>query len=58
MVLRLMTGMVVGGALGFAYYRFIGCAFGGACPLTRNPVISTLYGALIGALLSGTLTGN
>ena len=36
---------------GYAYYRFIGCRTG-ACPLTSNPWISTLYGALIGALIA------
>lgn len=43
---------VAAGALGgYLYYRFIGCR-GGACPLTSNPWISTLYGALIGLLLT------
>jgi hypothetical protein len=31
--------------------RFAGCATG-ACPLTANPVVSTLYGAAVGALLA------
>jgi ElaB/YqjD/DUF883 family membrane-anchored ribosome-binding protein len=43
-------GAVVGAALGFAYYRFVGCSTGG-CPITSNPWISTAYGALIGGLL-------
>jgi hypothetical protein len=38
---------VVGGSAGFAYYYFIGCT-GGTCPITSNPVISTVYGAAIG----------
>jgi len=41
--------VALGGVLGFAYYRFVGCKTG-ACPLTSNPWISTLYGALIGWL--------
>ena len=41
---------VLGAAAGYGYFRFIGCK-SGACPLTSNPWISTLYGALIGALM-------
>lgn len=43
--------VAVGAAAGYAYYRFIGCKTG-ACPLTSNPWISTLYGALIGLLIA------
>lgn len=39
---------VIGGAsAGYAYYYFIGCTTG-SCPITSNPWISTMYGALIG----------
>ncbi len=41
----------LGGAAGFAYYYFIGCA-SGTCPISSNPYISTVYGALVGAVLS------
>jgi len=41
---------LAGGAAGFAYYYFIGCA-SGACPITSNPYISTAYGALIGGVI-------
>ena len=46
--------ILIGAALGFAYYRFIGCQ-SGACPLTSNPWISTGYGAMIGFVF--TLNG-
>ncbi len=42
--------VVFGGAAGYAFYRFVGCK-SGTCPITGNPWISTLYGALLGALI-------
>jgi hypothetical protein len=54
MFIRLALGTLIGGGLGFAYYKFIGCATG-TCPLTSHPVVSTLYGAVLGALLVGSL---
>jgi hypothetical protein len=38
---------ILGGGAGYAYYRFVGCRTG-ACPITSNPWISTIYGALLG----------
>ena len=49
---RYIVGLVVGGVLGFLYYRFVGCA-SGACPISSNPYISTIYGSVLGLLLSG-----
>lgn len=49
--LKIILGVLVGGGLGFAYYRFIGCA-SGTCPLTSNPYVSTIYGAVIGVLIA------
>lgn len=43
---------IIGAGLGFAYYKFVGCK-SGACPITSNPYISTLWGALIGFLVTG-----
>lgn len=45
-----LIGMVVGAVAGYAYYFFIGCA-SGTCPITSNPFISVIYGALLGFLL-------
>jgi hypothetical protein len=53
MILRIVIGVVVGGGLGFAFYKLVGCS-SGACPLTSNPFVSTLYGGLLGALLAGS----
>jgi len=51
-MLHVGLAIVGGGALGYAYYRFIGCA-SGTCPITSNPYISTIYGAVMGFLMSG-----
>lgn len=45
-----IIGILVGGIGGFAYYYFVGCA-SGTCPITSNPYISVIYGALMGYLL-------
>ena len=41
---------IAGCLAGYAYYRFIGCS--GGCAITSSPYISTLYGGVIGLLLS------
>lgn len=54
MGLRLALFIIGGAVLGFGYHRIVGCRTG-ACPITANPYISTLYGALLGYLLSSAL---
>jgi hypothetical protein len=49
-----IIGAVVGGAIGFAAYKFIGCSTG-ACPITSNPYVSVIIGALLGATIPGGL---
>jgi len=51
MTVRIIIGAAVGGALGFAAYKFIGCA-SGTCPLTGNPWVSTLLGFGLGAMFT------
>ena len=51
MTVRIIIGAAVGGALGFAAYKFIGCA-SGACPLTSNPWVSTLLGLALGSMFA------
>ncbi len=46
-----VAGLVIGAALGYAYYRFIGCTTGG-CPITSNWWSATAYGAGLGLLLT------
>jgi hypothetical protein len=41
----------LGGIAGYGYYAIIGCRTG-TCPITSNPAITTLYGALVGVLLT------
>jgi hypothetical protein len=51
MIIKIVLGTVIGASLGFGYYRLVGCS-SGTCPITSNPYISTLYGALMGVLLT------
>ena len=51
MILKIVMDAVIGGGLGFAYYKFIGCS-SGTCPLTSHPVVSSVYGAVLGALIA------
>jgi len=53
MIARIFIGAVVGAALGFGWYKLVGCSTG-ACPLTSNPILSTLYGAAVGTLVAGS----
>lgn len=46
-----MSFILVGALAGYLYYYFFGCITG-TCPISSNPVISTIYGAVIGLLLS------
>ncbi len=45
-----IAGIVTGAIGGYLYYHFVGCQ-SGTCPITSNPYISVIYGALIGYLL-------
>jgi hypothetical protein len=54
MTVRTILFVLLGGAVGLAYQRFIGCRTG-TCAITSNPYVSTIYGAVLGFLLSGGL---
>ncbi len=53
MILRILIGAATGAVLGFGWYKLAGCSTG-TCPLTSNPVVSTLYGMTLGALIAGS----
>lgn len=44
-----VLGILAGAVGGYLYYHFIGCT-SGSCPITSQPVNSTLYGAMMGGL--------
>ncbi len=50
-ILKLLLGAVIGAVGGFLYYKVVGCPTG-SCPLTKNPLRSTIYGALLGLLVA------
>jgi hypothetical protein len=54
MIIKIAIGVVLGGIFGFFFYRFIGCK-SGACVITGNPYISTIYWALLGGLVANIL---
>lgn len=45
-----VLGVVLGAVGGYLYYHFIGCQ-SGTCPITSNPYISVVWGAVLGYLL-------
>lgn len=48
---RRVAPVLIGAALGYAYYYFIGCRTG-SCPISSNPYISTIYGGVAGLILA------
>ena len=53
-MLKIIIGVMLGAVIGFLYYRFIGCR-SGACMITSNPYISTIYWALLGGLIANII---
>jgi hypothetical protein len=49
--MKVIIGVLVGAVMGYGYYKLVGCSTG-ACPITSNPWISTLYGGLMGFFLT------
>lgn len=53
MIIKLFLGAVVGGILGYLYHKKIGCR-SGACPITSSRNGSTIYGIILGLLISSS----
>lgn len=49
-ILIYLASIIIGSGLGYLVYKFIGCR-SGACPITSNPYISIIMGALFAVLL-------
>ena len=49
--INVILGIIIGGVVGYGFYKLVGCS-SGACPLTSNPWVSTIYGALLGFLIT------
>ena len=49
--MKVILGVLIGGSIGFAIGYFGKCA-SGVCPLTSNPVISTIIGILFGLIIA------
>lgn len=45
-----ISGVLVGVAAGYLYWQEVGC-ISGTCPITSNPINSSIYGALMGGLV-------
>lgn len=45
-----LVGVIVGAAGGLLYWKYVGCS-NGTCPITSSPVLSALFGALLGFLI-------
>lgn len=49
--MKIFLSVILGAAIGFAIGYFGKCA-SGTCPLTRNPWITTVVGAVIGLAMA------
>ena len=49
-----LTGGIAGGIGGYLYWRYVGCS-AGTCPITSSPIMSTIWGMLMGGLLFSML---
>ncbi|MCX6147027.1 MAG: DUF6132 family protein [Candidatus Kapabacteria bacterium] len=48
---------IIGTSLGWAYWYFVGCA-SGHCAITSSPVNSSIYGLIMGVLVSDIFKTN
>ena len=50
-LLKRVAPVLAGAVLGYMYYYYIGCN-SGHCPISSDPLISTVYGGVLGLLIS------
>jgi len=55
MIIKILLGVLIGGAIG-AVAGYFGKCSSGACPLTANPYRGAIYGTIVGALLASALS--
>ncbi|MFA6078236.1 MAG: DUF6132 family protein [Candidatus Omnitrophota bacterium] len=48
--MKMLLGAIIGGAIGFGI-GYLGKCTSGMCPITNNPVVSTIIGAMIGLII-------
>ncbi len=53
--LPILITTIVGTVGGYLYYLYVGCV-SGACLITSNPVLSTIYGGVFGLLIGFIIT--
>ncbi|MBP6455773.1 MAG: hypothetical protein KA275_03490 [Chitinophagaceae bacterium] len=46
-----ILGTIIGAVAGYLYFYYIGCQ-SGTCAITSKPINSSLYGAVLGYLIS------
>jgi len=49
-----LVGSIIGAIGGYLYWRYVGCSTG-TCPITSSPIISTIWGMILGGLLFGMI---
>jgi hypothetical protein len=52
-IIKLLLGVVFGAVAGFFYYKIVGCPTG-ACPITKSPMRSAIYGAVLGLMIAAS----
>ena len=55
-MIKYIIGALIGGLLGYlVLYKLIGCS-SGSCPITKSPIMSTIYGIILGLLVASIIT--
>ncbi|MBN1596372.1 YtxH domain-containing protein [candidate division FCPU426 bacterium] len=52
-IMKIIIGIVLGAAAGYAVHRLVGCPTG-ACPIWNSPFYAALYGGVLGGFLGSS----